>query len=236
MPGIRQTRWVSGWMHWWQGSSSAGGSGGGGAGRSSGCAAFANVAAVGSWPGICGFAMHHLCPSTQHPLFWFVLPAVLVLPAPPLPPPLLPPFCCCALLLLLLQNAMVEVLHAVTSVRAVLVNGLSSGLRNDAPDRAIAMRQKCVEVGVGLAGCIGGFACRVRCACCAALCVDAANVILRPATGLASLPLTLFPCPFTWCVSHCVVQVAPMRSARRGLCIRRPLPLCQLTVQLRELY
>ncbi len=35
-----------------------------------------------------------------------------------------------------------EVLHAATTVRALLVAGLSSGLRNDAPDRAIAMRQR----------------------------------------------------------------------------------------------
>lgn len=35
-----------------------------------------------------------------------------------------------------------ETLHATTTVRALLVSGLSSGLRNDAPDRAIAMRQK----------------------------------------------------------------------------------------------
>ncbi|KAL4419085.1 hypothetical protein ABPG77_010024, partial [Micractinium sp. CCAP 211/92] len=40
------------------------------------------------------------------------------------------------------QNAVIDVLHAVTSVRALLVSGLSSGLRNDAPDRALAMRQK----------------------------------------------------------------------------------------------
>ena len=35
-----------------------------------------------------------------------------------------------------------EVLHAATTVRAVLVAGLASGLRNDAPDSALAMRQK----------------------------------------------------------------------------------------------
>ena len=40
------------------------------------------------------------------------------------------------------QNMMVDALHGVTTVRAVLVSGLSSGLRNDAPDRALAMRQK----------------------------------------------------------------------------------------------
>ena len=41
-----------------------------------------------------------------------------------------------------LQNAVMEVLHAATTVRAVLVAGLASGLRNDAPDSALAMRQK----------------------------------------------------------------------------------------------
>jgi hypothetical protein len=40
------------------------------------------------------------------------------------------------------QNAVIEVLHATTSVRALLAAGLASGLRNDAPDRALAMRQK----------------------------------------------------------------------------------------------
>jgi phosphoglucan,water dikinase len=35
-----------------------------------------------------------------------------------------------------------DVLHAATSVRAMLVSGLTSGLRNDAPDNALAMRQK----------------------------------------------------------------------------------------------
>ncbi|KAL4852989.1 Phosphoglucan [Chlorella vulgaris] len=40
------------------------------------------------------------------------------------------------------QNALMDVLHAATSVRAMLVSGLTSGLRNDAPDNALAMRQK----------------------------------------------------------------------------------------------
>lgn len=35
-----------------------------------------------------------------------------------------------------------EVLHAATTVRAILVSGLSSGLRNDAPDHSLAMRQR----------------------------------------------------------------------------------------------
>ncbi len=33
-------------------------------------------------------------------------------------------------------------MHAVTTVRALLSSGLSAGLRNDAPDRALVMRQK----------------------------------------------------------------------------------------------
>ncbi len=40
------------------------------------------------------------------------------------------------------QNTVMDVLHSVTTARALLVSGLSSGLRNDAPDRALAMRQK----------------------------------------------------------------------------------------------
>ncbi|PRW57887.1 water chloroplastic isoform A [Chlorella sorokiniana] len=39
-------------------------------------------------------------------------------------------------------NAVMDVLHAATTVRALLASGLSSGLRNDAPDNAIAMRQR----------------------------------------------------------------------------------------------
>eukprot|EP00803_Ostreobium_quekettii_P004598 evm.model.scf_1052.1 EVM.evm.TU.scf_1052.1 scf_1052:16591-22201(-) len=38
--------------------------------------------------------------------------------------------------------AVMDALHAVTTVRAYLENRLSSGLRNDAPDSALAMRQK----------------------------------------------------------------------------------------------
>ena len=41
-----------------------------------------------------------------------------------------------------LDRRLMEVLHAATTVRAVLVAGLASGLRNDAPDSALAMRQK----------------------------------------------------------------------------------------------
>ena len=40
------------------------------------------------------------------------------------------------------QNMVMEVLHAATTVRAILVSGLSSGLRNDAPDHSLAMRQR----------------------------------------------------------------------------------------------
>jgi hypothetical protein len=67
---------------------------------------------------------------------------------------------------------MVEVLHAVTSVRAVLVNGLSSGLRNDAPDRAIAMRQKCVGVGPAWQGESGGCMSLLLCMHCFLKAVD----------------------------------------------------------------
>ena len=37
---------------------------------------------------------------------------------------------------------LVGVMHALTGVRALLVSGLASGLRNDAPDSALAMRQR----------------------------------------------------------------------------------------------
>lgn len=39
-------------------------------------------------------------------------------------------------------DVLVETLHALTGLREVIVHGLQSGLRNDAPDIAIAMRQK----------------------------------------------------------------------------------------------
>ena len=84
---------------------------------------------------------------------------------------------------------MVEVLHAVTSVRAVLVNGLSSGLRNDAPDRAIAMRQKCVGVvwRSSVAQC--NLCCAALCRCCPSLhCCQA-----LPMTFCASLFSLLRP-------------------------------------------
>eukprot|EP00210_Caulerpa_lentillifera_P008291 g7912.t1 len=38
-------------------------------------------------------------------------------------------------------NEIMETLHAVTSVRALLLSKLSSGVRNDAPDEALVMRQ-----------------------------------------------------------------------------------------------
>lgn len=38
-------------------------------------------------------------------------------------------------------NEVMETLHAVTSVRALLLSKLSSGVRNDAPDEALVMRQ-----------------------------------------------------------------------------------------------
>jgi phosphoglucan,water dikinase len=40
------------------------------------------------------------------------------------------------------DNTAMDCMHALTTVRAVLSGGLSAGLRNDAPDNALAMRQK----------------------------------------------------------------------------------------------
>ncbi len=40
------------------------------------------------------------------------------------------------------DSQLVDALHALTTVRAVLADGLASGQRNDAPDSAIAMRQR----------------------------------------------------------------------------------------------
>lgn len=40
------------------------------------------------------------------------------------------------------DNAIMDALHGATSIRAMLASGLSSGLRNDAPDRALSMRQR----------------------------------------------------------------------------------------------
>jgi hypothetical protein len=39
-------------------------------------------------------------------------------------------------------NDLIEALHTLTTVRALIASGLSSGLRNDAPDGALSMRQK----------------------------------------------------------------------------------------------
>ena len=39
-------------------------------------------------------------------------------------------------------SQLVDALHALTTVRAILADGLASGQRNDAPDAAIAMRQR----------------------------------------------------------------------------------------------
>ena len=39
-------------------------------------------------------------------------------------------------------NDLTEALHTLTTVRALVASGLSSGLRNDAPDRALSMRQR----------------------------------------------------------------------------------------------
>jgi phosphoglucan,water dikinase len=40
------------------------------------------------------------------------------------------------------DGQLVDALHALTTVRAIVADGLSSGQRNDAPDSAIAMRQR----------------------------------------------------------------------------------------------
>jgi phosphoglucan,water dikinase len=40
------------------------------------------------------------------------------------------------------DNALMDALHGATSVRAALLAGLASGLRNDAPDHSLAMRQR----------------------------------------------------------------------------------------------
>ncbi|KAK9146046.1 hypothetical protein Sjap_005949 [Stephania japonica] len=47
-------------------------------------------------------------------------------------------------------DALMKTLQSLTSLRAVLVKGLESGLRNDAPDTAIAMRQKWRLCEIGL--------------------------------------------------------------------------------------
>lgn len=39
-------------------------------------------------------------------------------------------------------EVLLNALHSLTALRSIIVKGLESGLRNDAPDAAIAMRQK----------------------------------------------------------------------------------------------
>lgn len=39
-------------------------------------------------------------------------------------------------------NELMKTMQSLTTIRALVVKGLQSGLRNDAPDAAIAMRQK----------------------------------------------------------------------------------------------
>lgn len=39
-------------------------------------------------------------------------------------------------------ESLLETLQSLTNIRSLLLKGLESGLRNDAPDAAIAMRQK----------------------------------------------------------------------------------------------
>ena len=40
------------------------------------------------------------------------------------------------------ESQLIDALHALTTVRAILADGLASGQRNDAPESAIAMRQR----------------------------------------------------------------------------------------------
>ena len=40
------------------------------------------------------------------------------------------------------KDLLVKTIQSLSDLREVIVNGLESGLRNDAPDAAIAMRQK----------------------------------------------------------------------------------------------
>jgi phosphoglucan,water dikinase len=40
------------------------------------------------------------------------------------------------------MNEVIDALHALTTVRALLADNLAAGLRNDAPDSALSMRQK----------------------------------------------------------------------------------------------
>lgn len=40
------------------------------------------------------------------------------------------------------ENTVMDCMHTLTTVRAMLSSGLSAGLRNDAPDKALAMRQR----------------------------------------------------------------------------------------------
>lgn len=47
-------------------------------------------------------------------------------------------------------DVLMETIHSLTGLRAVLVKGLESGLRNDAPDVAIAIRQKWRLCEIGL--------------------------------------------------------------------------------------
>ncbi|KAJ7532987.1 hypothetical protein O6H91_13G028200 [Diphasiastrum complanatum] len=47
-------------------------------------------------------------------------------------------------------DSLISTLHALTSLRAAILKGLNSGLRNDAPDEAIAMRQKWRLCEIGL--------------------------------------------------------------------------------------
>ena len=45
------------------------------------------------------------------------------------------------------MNLLVKTIQSLNALRALVVKGLESGLRNDAPDAAIAMRQKVRSIG-----------------------------------------------------------------------------------------
>ena len=130
------------------------------------------------------------------------------LPSPPLHPPTPPK-----------QNKLIDVLHAATSVRALLMSGLSSGLRNDAPDRAMAMRQKWVAGvgGDGVCVCVSMAAWMHVCGAGCVLWSAAAPVLWtrRPSpTGRLPLPLAS---QHTECsTSPGLLAPSTARLARRG--------------------
>ena len=61
-------------------------------------------------------------------------------------------------------NLVMDALHGATSVRAAVAAGLGSGLRNDAPDAALVMRQRCAAralQGCGACCCVAAAASRL---------------------------------------------------------------------------